>query len=91
MTLPVDDQPLREEAVRAIEEGRADHAAGRTFTLPEIREDLKRLSKADLHRLRDRLSGRTDDDRQREHAAFVGALEDFVERTSADRRRDGEG
>lgn len=84
MNLPVDDQPLREEAVRAIEEGRADHAAGRTFT-------LKRLSKADLHRLRDRLSGRTADDRRREHAAFVGELEAFVERTAADRRRDGEG
>ena len=43
--LPVDGQPLREEAVRAIEEGRADHAAGRTFTLPEIREDLRRAPK----------------------------------------------
>ena len=31
---------LSEEATRALEEGRADHAAGRTFTMAEIKRDL---------------------------------------------------
>ena len=31
---------LSEVAIRAIEEGRADHAAGRTFTLAEIRREF---------------------------------------------------
>ena len=35
--VPEDDKVLREDAIRAIEEGRADHAAGRTFTLTESR------------------------------------------------------
>ena len=49
-----------------------------------------KVTKADLERLRTALSGRTDEDRRREHQAFVSALEDFVARTAAD-RRDGEG
>ena len=39
--IPEDDKALSEQAVRAIEEGRADHAAGRTFTLAEIEKELK--------------------------------------------------
>ena len=39
-SMPEDDKALREDAVRAIEEGRADHAAGRTFTLTEIKEGI---------------------------------------------------
>ena len=31
---------MSEQAIRAIEEGRADHAAGRTFTLAEIETEL---------------------------------------------------
>ena len=34
-----DGKPLSEQAVRAVEEGRADHAAGRTFTLAEIEKE----------------------------------------------------
>lgn len=34
------DEALSADAVRAIEEGRADHAAGRTFTLAEIKREL---------------------------------------------------
>lgn len=37
---PEDDKVLSEQAIRAIEEGRADHAAGRTFTLAEIKKEL---------------------------------------------------
>lgn len=33
-------EELSEEAIRALEEGRADHAAGRTFTLAEIKREL---------------------------------------------------
>ena len=33
-------EELSEDAVRAIDEGRADHAAGRTFTLAEIEREL---------------------------------------------------
>lgn len=39
-SIPEDDKTLSEEAVRAIEEGRADHAAGRTFTLAEVKKEL---------------------------------------------------
>lgn len=31
---------LTEEEIRAIEEGRADHRAGRNFTLAEIKREL---------------------------------------------------
>ena len=31
---------LSDDAIRAIEEGRADHAAGRTFTIAEIKREL---------------------------------------------------
>ena len=34
------EEVLSEEAIRAIEEGRGDHAAGRTFTMAEIKRDL---------------------------------------------------
>ncbi len=34
------DEELSEEAIRAIDEGRADHAAGRTFTMTEIKREL---------------------------------------------------
>lgn len=34
------DEKLSDEAIRAIEEGRADHAAGRTLTLAEIKREL---------------------------------------------------
>ena len=34
------DEALSTDAVRAIEEGRADHAAGRTFSLAEIKREL---------------------------------------------------
>ena len=34
------DEELSEEAIRAIDEGRADHAAGRTFTMAEIKREL---------------------------------------------------
>lgn len=35
----VEDE-LSEAAIRAMEEGRADHTAGRTFTMAEIRREL---------------------------------------------------
>lgn len=40
--IPVDSagEKLSDEAIRAIEEGRADHAAGRTLTLAEIKREL---------------------------------------------------
>ena len=38
-TEPVDEE-LSEKAERAIEEGRADHAAGRTFTMAEVKREL---------------------------------------------------
>lgn len=34
------DEELSENAISAIEEGRADHAAGRTFTLAEVKREL---------------------------------------------------
>ena len=34
------EEELSEEAVHALEEGRADHAAGRTFTMAEIKREL---------------------------------------------------
>ena len=63
--VPEDDETLREDAVRAIEEGRADHAAGRTFTLTEIKKDLRivpadrGVSPGDGGSLDTRLRGRT--------------------------------
>ena len=40
--IPADsaDEKLSDEAIRAIEEGRTDHAAGRTLTLAEIKREL---------------------------------------------------
>ena len=34
------EEALSDEAIRAIEEGRADHDAGRTFTMAEIKREL---------------------------------------------------
>ena len=34
------EEELSEEAIRAIAEGRADHDAGRTFTIAEIKREL---------------------------------------------------
>ena len=34
------EEELSEEAIRALEEGRADHDAGRTFILAEIKREL---------------------------------------------------
>lgn len=34
------EEELSEEAIRALEEGRADHDAGRTFTMAEIKREL---------------------------------------------------
>ena len=34
------DEELSEDSIRAIEEGRVDHAAGRTFTIAEIKRGL---------------------------------------------------
>ncbi len=34
------EDELSEEAIRALEEGRADHADGRTFTMAEIKREL---------------------------------------------------
>lgn len=34
------EEELSEEAIRALEEGRADHAASRTFTMAEIKREL---------------------------------------------------
>ena len=34
------EEELSEEAIRALEEGRADHAAGRTSTMAEIKREL---------------------------------------------------
>ena len=34
------EEELTEEEIRAIEEGRADHRAGRTFTLAEIKHEF---------------------------------------------------
>ena len=34
------EEELSEEAIRALEEGRADHDAGRTFTMAEIEREL---------------------------------------------------
>ena len=35
-----DDEGLSDDALHAIAEGRADHAAGRTFTMDEIKREL---------------------------------------------------
>ena len=34
------EEELSEEAIRALDEGRADHDAGRTFTMAEIKHEL---------------------------------------------------
>ena len=34
------EEELSDEAVRALDEARADHAAGRTFTMAEIKREL---------------------------------------------------
>ena len=34
------EEELTEEAIRAIEEGRGDHRAGRVFTLAEIKREF---------------------------------------------------
>ena len=38
--VPNEDEELSDTAIRAIAEGRADHAAGRTFTLAEVKREL---------------------------------------------------
>lgn len=64
-SVPEDDQALREDAVRAIEEGRADHVAGRSFALTEIKKDMgivpadRGVSPGDGGSLDARLRGRT--------------------------------
>ena len=40
VTTPNDHEELSDKAIRAIAEGRADHAAGRTFTLDEIKREF---------------------------------------------------
>ena len=35
------EEELTEEAIRALEEGCADHAAGRTFTMAEVKRELR--------------------------------------------------
>ncbi len=37
---PQAEEELSKEAIRALEEGRADHAAGRNFTMAEIKREL---------------------------------------------------
>ena len=37
---PIDDEPFTEDDERALEEARADHRRGETFTLDEIRREL---------------------------------------------------
>lgn len=34
------EEELSEEAIRTLQEGRADHDAGRTFTLSEIKREM---------------------------------------------------
>ncbi len=34
------EDELSDKAIRALKEGRADHAAGRTFTMAEIKSEL---------------------------------------------------
>ncbi len=38
-TVPPSEE-LTERAIRGIEEGRADHAAGRTFTMAEVKREF---------------------------------------------------
>ena len=38
--LPLDGEELSDEAVRAVEEGIADHMAGRTHTSDEVKREL---------------------------------------------------
>jgi hypothetical protein len=39
---PSGTETLSEDAISAIQEGRADHAAGRAFTLTQIKRELGR-------------------------------------------------
>lgn len=39
-TLPLDDEELSDEAVRAVAEAVADHRAGRTHTSDEVKREL---------------------------------------------------
>ena len=39
-TLPLDAEELSDEALRAVEEGIADHLAGRTQTSDEVKREL---------------------------------------------------
>ena len=47
----LDPEELSDYAIRAIAEGRADHAAGRTFTMAEIKSELGIEAHAKLSRL----------------------------------------
>ena len=38
--LPLDEEELSDEALRAVEEGIADHMAGRTHTSEEVKREL---------------------------------------------------
>ena len=38
--LPLDEEELSDEALRAVEEGIADHMAGRTHTSDEVKREL---------------------------------------------------
>ena len=38
--LPLDEEELSDEALRAVEEGIADHTAGRTHTSDEVKREL---------------------------------------------------
>lgn len=46
--IETDEEELSEYALRAIEEGRADQEAGRTFTLEEVERELKRWARAGI-------------------------------------------
>ena len=39
--IPEENRELSDVAIRAIEEGRADHAAGRTVTMAEVVRELQ--------------------------------------------------
>ena len=38
--LPLDEEELSDEALRAVEEGTADHLAGRTHTSDDVKREL---------------------------------------------------
>ena len=48
--IALDTEELSDYAIRAIAEGRADHAAGRTFTMAEIKRELGISSPAEVPR-----------------------------------------